>query len=207
MKKVISILLFAAMMTAILAVPCHAEETKKRYVFEFDALYATRLMNYYHANGIDEGIESIHLMNPVYQDDGTIWVEIPAGSAIIDREDFSIISLTLTLTASSAKSNETLLASCISAISALEYSEIDEKMDKLYNSLNSRLYPNSKYTENAFEKALHLYESYFSSKVSILLRMKISNNTSHAYSGNYDYTLVYTKEGDAYYIIMSAKAR
>jgi len=186
MKKV-----FALFLSLTLFVVCSsaiAEATHRRGVIEFCELHMYRFMKLQHDTELNY---DIHILEPNSMphnlDNTTILLNSAAGSMEVNTTDYTVSGITMTfidLDASDAD-NERNAMSCMMALSALEYNE----MDDLKFQINSKL---SGGAESAIEESLRILADEWSDKlVDIMGETVETGKEVKIYSGNYDYYVAY----------------
>lgn len=192
MKKkhfLVILILSAVLISTIFPISAYAKQkkysqTERRHLIEYTELSMKRYMEFEDKYNKDYGLTVSSPFVPFTQTRDEYEFETTFGNVSVEKSSFTVTSVIMTMSSESANSkNEQYMFQCISAMSALEYDEIDESNIEL----EYKIYKTG--PSSAFEKALKTW----SDDIQPAIKKAIQDNSCYdddpilVYSGNYDY--------------------
>ena len=182
MKRILCTILVLLMLPVTYA---FAEKTDKVEAFTFYGLYVKRVMEYQSLYGIDYDFH-VEGMNFPLQFGKEIEVGTAAAQLTINSDDFRVKEALIEVfnSGSSDDRNNFLLVSACAAMSALEYTETEERVMKLSYQVGNGGAP------SAVQKMTALFTAEIIGKINEAASKRSSDDIL-IYSDNYDYYISY----------------
>ena len=206
MKKRIAVLSTALLLFA-LASSAYAKTTQKRGVIEFCELYMYRYMKLQQEADLEFDVRIVEpFSSPTRYDNDTIKLNSVAGTMSVNTTDYTLERILMILSDLKKTDEEDVQhsVSCMMALSALEYNQMDELKLKAKSILNGG-------SETASEEAFRLFTDELSPNIIDAMPEAIKTGKEiKVYSGNYDYYLAYnageqsSREFEYLYLIAQA---
>jgi len=189
MRKVLSLLL-----VVILLIPCgaHAEATKTHTFVEFLELYAKRITELQSMTGVDLGVELGSSTIDPFLSHGDLVFSSAAGLVTVNMDDYTINHIIMDFYYPAKEDNTSNIMNCLVAISALEYDYVGESILSLSNTTPLEEVMQTMVASNYFEAISNAMNS--KDKVQL-------------FSGNYDYSLAYSKNEKYEVVYLIAEER
>lgn len=161
--------------------------TGKRHLIEFTELSMKRFMEFEEKYNKDYDLRVTTQFAPFREYMDVYEVDSTFGTVSFNKKDFHVSNVIMTMSVEKEESskNERYLFQCISAISALEYDEIDNSQIELEHKIQNTG-PSS-----AFEKTIEIWEDEIQPRMKEIVQKSKGKSIDHEliYSGNYNYFL------------------
>lgn len=161
--------------------------TEKRHLIEFTELSMKRFMEFEEKYNKDYDLRVTTQFVPFREYMDVYEVDSTFGTISFDKKDFHVSSIIMTMSVEKEESskNEQYLFQCISAVSALEYDEIDNSLIELEHKIK-KTGPSS-----AFEKTIQIWGDEIQPRMKEIVQKSKGKSIDREliYSGNYNYYL------------------